>query len=851
MIRHWVGGNGNWDDTAHWSATLGGSGGESVPTSADDVIISTNVTINVANSRNAVCHDLTFAIGTTISLGTSMYSDNITIYGSLDMAGRWGFGSRIAKATMVATDTGHTIKAFAGFTNPAIDLLILNGVGGEWTLQSVIGSASSASSPTAKIQLVAGSLITANYDIYCTYFDCSGTGVRSLTLGSSHIYIFGHTSQNKADFSGSNLTLNAGTSHISMGTLTYFYETGNSNGMFIGNGNTFYDITLNANAGGTMTVTGSNTYHDLEIISTGYSSGSTITSYKMTLVMNDNQTVNGTFIATGKNTATEQTRIYYVPASPVTITAAATSLTHVDFKNIIGAGTAAWTGTSVGDQGGNIGITFSTPRTVYFIGGANHGYSNYLAYSSFSLSSGGAGGQEFPLPQDSVIFDANSGFTADNEPLYLGYTGISQIGASLLFDGMTFKPKLFSWNYSSSQIMPTVAGTVTFNSSVNIVDVNMTMDDLIFGAGTTIYGDHAYLTTTSFTSNGEEGNLITINGLDTYSYRITADSVDISYVQVHNNVALGDAVPFNALEGGVDNGGNTGWLFPNPPVADFEADVVSGENPLAVQFTDLSTNAPTSWLWDFKNDGIDTSTEQNPIYVYEVPGTYTVKLTATNEFGSDDEIKTEYITVTIQAYQQQFNAGTEGILAIAPPRGTKFNPTFDGSAITATRIYTLRDKAGIVVLQAIEFTTGRITFVDADGNLIDDANLSYDGSFLYVNGIKVSSLTSGRVALIGTDGQIQDSDQVQWDGNYFIIPDIKITNLTPDMLVSVGAEGLLQTILAITNYVGYPGEDTNIPTEKAVRDAIQAAGVELLTLIVCHNNNVVCHNDEVVFVGET
>ena len=40
MARYWVGGSGNWSDTAHWSATRDGAGGQTVPTSADSVYIS-------------------------------------------------------------------------------------------------------------------------------------------------------------------------------------------------------------------------------------------------------------------------------------------------------------------------------------------------------------------------------------------------------------------------------------------------------------------------------------------------------------------------------------------------------------------------------------------------------------------------------------------------------------------------------------------------------------------------------------------------------------------------------------------------------------------------------------------
>ncbi|MDD5093567.1 MAG: PKD domain-containing protein [Dehalococcoidia bacterium] len=82
------------------------------------------------------------------------------------------------------------------------------------------------------------------------------------------------------------------------------------------------------------------------------------------------------------------------------------------------------------------------------------------------------------------------------------------------------------------------------------------------------------------------------------------------------------------------------------PVAAFTSDVQSGTAPLTVQFTDQSTGDPASWAWDFENDGTPDSTDQNPTYTYASAGTFTVKLTATNAVGSDDEIKPDYINVT-------------------------------------------------------------------------------------------------------------------------------------------------------------------------------------------------------------
>jgi PKD repeat protein len=82
------------------------------------------------------------------------------------------------------------------------------------------------------------------------------------------------------------------------------------------------------------------------------------------------------------------------------------------------------------------------------------------------------------------------------------------------------------------------------------------------------------------------------------------------------------------------------------PVVNFTAVPRLGLAPLTVSFTDQSTNSPTSWLWDFMNDGLVTSSLQNPNYTYANPGNYTVKLTASNSIGPGSKTETNYITVS-------------------------------------------------------------------------------------------------------------------------------------------------------------------------------------------------------------
>ncbi len=65
-----------------------------------------------------------------------------------------------------------------------------------------------------------------------------------------------------------------------------------------------------------------------------------------------------------------------------------------------------------------------------------------------------------------------------------------------------------------------------------------------------------------------------------------------------------------------------------------------------VQFEDQSTPVFSEWQWDFQNDGIYDSFEQNPSYTYTQPGTYSVKLKVSSKTMVDSLVKVDYITVT-------------------------------------------------------------------------------------------------------------------------------------------------------------------------------------------------------------
>ncbi len=81
-------------------------------------------------------------------------------------------------------------------------------------------------------------------------------------------------------------------------------------------------------------------------------------------------------------------------------------------------------------------------------------------------------------------------------------------------------------------------------------------------------------------------------------------------------------------------------------IADFNAEPTQGVAPLDVQFEDQSMGTPTSWQWDFDNDGLIDSDLQNPEWTYNDPGQYTVCLTVSDSANTSSECKIDYINVT-------------------------------------------------------------------------------------------------------------------------------------------------------------------------------------------------------------
>ena len=81
----------------------------------------------------------------------------------------------------------------------------------------------------------------------------------------------------------------------------------------------------------------------------------------------------------------------------------------------------------------------------------------------------------------------------------------------------------------------------------------------------------------------------------------------------------------------------------DPPVAAFSSTPQTGDRPLAVTFTNASTDA-SQYAWDF-GDGFG-SVIPSPVHTYTTSGIYTVTLHASDGVLTDTMIQTNHITVT-------------------------------------------------------------------------------------------------------------------------------------------------------------------------------------------------------------
>lgn len=125
------------------------------------------------------------------------------------------------------------------------------------------------------------------------------------------------------------------------------------------------------------------------------------------------------------------------------------------------------------------------------------------------------------------------------------------------------------------------------------------------------------------------------------------------------------------------------FTLPNPivvnpePIANFTVSNNVGCAPLNVQFNNTSQNAET-YTWSFLGTGFPNSTLSSPMTTYNQPGSYNVRLTATNEFGCSKNVTLNNI-VQVQNPVVNFTATPTNS---CPPQTVDFTANVTGNIVS-------------------------------------------------------------------------------------------------------------------------------------------------------------------------
>jgi hypothetical protein len=377
---YWVGGSGTWDSTSktNWASSSGGPGGAGFPTILDDIVFDTSSgtgTVSV-DVNYSFCRDFI----STASQSLTITSIIRGVAGNISLPSGGSFSVSNCTFTCVA-NSAKTITT----NGKSISGLTCNGLNGSWTLQGAL-------TVNNTISILAGTFNTNNQTISTGTFGSTGNIVRAINLGSSSIQT-NQVGSSTWELSGTNLTFNAGTSNI------YISANASVTVPFTGNSFTYYNVYFNVNGANALAlnILGANTFNKMS-----FSAPSLGVAH---FVLFDTQTTGSIGTNGGAVPPTSRALIrsdIIGTQRTLNIASTTTSLLSLDFRDIVVTGAVGTlSGTSFGDCGNNSGITFDTPKTVYW----NAAFSQW-SDSGWATSSGGTPNTaNFPLAQDTCIIN--------------------------------------------------------------------------------------------------------------------------------------------------------------------------------------------------------------------------------------------------------------------------------------------------------------------------------------------------------------------------------------------------------------------------------------------------------------
>lgn len=394
----------NWNDTANWSLTSGGSGGLSIPVAGDIVYFdanSGNCNLNV----NAFCRALiqtgytgtfTHTAGVSLSIGDATAGPgNVALVMSASMF--YILGNAVSSSISFVS-TSATVQTI-NYAGKITGNVFYNGVGGSYQLIS-----NHTTDPLSTIRFVVGTLNTNGFTVNAGRFESIASGTRVLTLGSS---VFNLTGVSNECFIFSNvtgLTITANTAIIKCyGSAT----TTSPKFLSVGN-NTDWKFSLEFYGGGSYIIDSGN--------NVGFNNVRAETPpYVLNGIPADSLRFNNKIVLTGTlyvlgSGSQRRLKLYSLVSNQIS-KSTVIQAQYADFQNVQSLGPATDLSNSLGgagDLGGNSGIIFTTPLTIYYYTPTT-GVKNWSDSARWFNGTGGTGGlSRIPLPVDTVIFNAAS-----------------------------------------------------------------------------------------------------------------------------------------------------------------------------------------------------------------------------------------------------------------------------------------------------------------------------------------------------------------------------------------------------------------------------------------------------------
>jgi fibronectin-binding autotransporter adhesin len=444
-------GTGNWSDD-QWSDTSGGTPSTDFFPLAQDTAV-------FDESTSAGTHTMNSAIPYTGTVDMSARTTALTLYvgAGYGIYGNWTNGSGTAMSfTQTLTFSGRNNQVITSAGKQFSGTIAVNSFVGTVELADALHTS------FFSLIIYSGTFDTKGYNVTTGGLSSSNSNVREIRLGASTVTVSGSLTLTTS----TNLTFDAGTSSLVM-----------SSGPFNAVGQTFYDVSFTTTSAGTTSILQSNTFNNLSLTATA-SAGLRQHAFA------GDQTITGTLTVSGASAIRRTMLRSSTVGTTRTLTVGTLSADDCDFRDITIAGTAAGgSPTRAGDCGGNSGVTFPAPKTVYW---NLAGTQNWSADGWATTSGGVPATNNFPLAQDTVVFDdaGSAGTVTVNSAFNIGAVDMSARTSAMTLTTSTNTPTVYgNWLFGTGVSSTSTTGTIIFAGRSTST---ITSNGVVFGCNITI-----------------------------------------------------------------------------------------------------------------------------------------------------------------------------------------------------------------------------------------------------------------------------------------------------------------------------------------------------------------------------